>query len=78
MHGDVTTWVRLRDDEKASRDNFILNKVWIALDFKENLGLGYILWGNVRLCLETKEQVHLNAGAERLVKSDVEGTLVLC
>lgn len=75
-HGDVATWVRLCNGEKTSRNEFVLDEMWIALDFEEDLGLGDVLRDDGGPCFETDVRVHFRAGAERLIKGDEEGALV--
>ena len=50
----------------------------IALYFEEDLGLRDVLRGDGGPGFETNIGIHLCAGAERLVKGDVEGALVFC
>lgn len=78
LHGDVAAWVRLCNGEKATRSQLVFDKVRIALDFKEDLGLRNVLWGDGEPGLETDIGIHFYAGAKRLVKGDVEGALVFC
>lgn len=75
-HGSVATWIGLCDGEEASRSQLVLDEVGIALYFKEDLGLWDVVRGDGRPGSEANVGIHLLESAERLVKGDMEGTMV--
>lgn len=78
LHGDVAAWVGLCNSEKTSSNQFVFDEVGVTLYFEEDLGLRDVLRGDGGPGFETDEGIHLRAGAERLVKGNMEGALVFC
>lgn len=76
LHGDVAAWEGPCDGEKASSDRFVFGEMGVTLYFEKDFGLRNVLRCDGRPGFETNVRIHLRAGAERLVKGDMEGVLV--